>query len=164
MGERDRKAVEVIGDVARKAKDAVMVPVHGAFAFARAVVGNDEERDAGEAARARGKESETKSRSSETGTNPDTDDSPTSGAAGTGETEASTASSTDSESDASSAETEPELDDLWGVGASRADELREADFDSVQDVADASTDALTEVSGIGESTAEKMIDSAGDLV
>lgn len=169
MGERKRKAVEVIGDVAKKAKDAVMVPLHGAYALAKAVVGKDDERGSGEQKhRPRGDEPKTATRPSDTGTTPGTDDSPTSGASDTGAARSSgataeTSTSTSSETE-QAAEEDAELEDIWGVGASRADDLRDAGFDSVQDVADASTDALTEVSGIGDSTADKMIDSAKDLV
>ena len=50
------------------------------------------------------------------------------------------------------------------MGGARADTLREMGYETVQDVAEASADDLTEISGVGDSTAQKMIDSAKELV
>jgi large subunit ribosomal protein L10 len=66
------------------------------------------------------------------------------------------------ESDADS-ETEAELGDIDGVGPSKVEAMEEAGIESVADVLSADLDELTEVSGIGESTAEKIKDSAGEL-
>lgn len=166
MGERTRQAVEVIGDVAKKAKDAVMVPFNGAYALAKAVVGEEEQEP--RTRRPRGDEPSTKTRTDDSDTTPETSDSPAPDTASTSATE--TAETTSAESTSSSdasestSESEASLEDVWGVGASRAEDLRDAGFESVRDVADATTDELSEVSGIGASTAEKMVDSADDLV
>jgi len=62
------------------------------------------------------------------------------------------------------ADDEPEtLEDISGVGASKADALREAGFDSVEDVTAASQDDLSEVSGIGNALAARIKASVGDL-
>lgn len=57
-----------------------------------------------------------------------------------------------------------DLPDIKGVSDSRADKLRDAGFVTVDDVATADPDALTEVSGIGNSTADGLIESAQDLI
>lgn len=60
--------------------------------------------------------------------------------------------------------TEVELIDVWGVGDSRAESLREIGFESVADVDRASVDELQELSGVGATTAEKMKESAEELI
>lgn len=57
-----------------------------------------------------------------------------------------------------------DLTDIKGVSDSRADDLRDADFITVNDVATTTEDELAEVSGIGQSTAADLIDSAQDVV
>lgn len=56
------------------------------------------------------------------------------------------------------------LEDINGVSDSRADDLRDADFVTVDDIATAEPEDLTEVSGIGEATAEGLIESAQDVI
>lgn len=57
-----------------------------------------------------------------------------------------------------------EITDVKGVSDSRADDLQEEGFTTIDDVATASPDALAEVSGIGMSTAEGLIESAQDVI
>jgi len=56
------------------------------------------------------------------------------------------------------------LTDITGVSESRADDLREEDFVTVDDVANATESELTEVSGIGGATAPDLIQSARDVI
>lgn len=58
----------------------------------------------------------------------------------------------------------PELTEIKGVSESRAEDLRDADFVTVDDVATASVDALSSVSGIGEATADGLIESAQNVL
>jgi len=160
MSERTSQAVELIGDVAEKAKDAVMMPVHGAFALAKAVVGGDEEENR-EVRRPRGDEPSTETR----GEPSSKADAPSTDAEAPGaETDSAGAASSEQTSDGPETDDEVSLEEIWGVGAARAEDLREEGFERVAHVAEATTDDLAVVSGIGESTAQKMIDSASDLV
>jgi sec-independent protein translocase protein TatC len=54
-----------------------------------------------------------------------------------------------------------ELEDITGVGPAKADALREAGFASVADVRMATTDELSEASGIGEKLAGRIADELG---
>ena len=71
--------------------------------------------------------------------------------------------------DAEEAETEdaeegPEtLEDISGVGASKAEALREAGYESVTDVKEASQDELAEVDGVGMALAARIKADVGDL-
>jgi large subunit ribosomal protein L32e len=56
-----------------------------------------------------------------------------------------------------------ELEDISGVGASKAEALREAGFDSVEDIRGASQDDLSEVDGIGNALAARIKADVGDL-
>lgn len=56
------------------------------------------------------------------------------------------------------------LEDLDGVGSSRATMLRAAGFETVTDVGRASRAELTAVSGIGSATAEAILESAADML
>jgi len=56
-----------------------------------------------------------------------------------------------------------ELEDISGVGPSKADSLREAGFDSVEDVTAASQDELAEVEGIGNALAARIKADVGGL-
>ena len=56
-----------------------------------------------------------------------------------------------------------ELQDITGVGASRADDLEEMGYTSVEDVADANPDDLTELSRVGEDRAIEMVVDAQNL-
>jgi large subunit ribosomal protein L32e len=56
-----------------------------------------------------------------------------------------------------------ELEDISGVGASKAEALREAGFDSVEDVRGASQDDLSEVDGVGNALAARIKADVGDL-
>jgi large subunit ribosomal protein L32e len=59
---------------------------------------------------------------------------------------------------------EPEsLEDIGGVGASKAESLREAGFESVEDVKAASQDDLAEVDGFGNALAARIKADLGDL-
>jgi large subunit ribosomal protein L32e len=61
-------------------------------------------------------------------------------------------------------EQEPqELEDISGVGPSKADALREAGYDSVEDVKAASQSELSEVSGIGNALAARIKANVGGL-
>ena len=55
------------------------------------------------------------------------------------------------------------LDDISGVGASKADALREAGYESPRDVAAASQDELAEVEGIGKALAARIKADVGDV-
>ncbi|AGN02183.1 50S ribosomal protein L32e [Salinarchaeum sp. Harcht-Bsk1] len=55
------------------------------------------------------------------------------------------------------------IEDIAGVGASKADALREAGYESVEDVRAASADDLSEVDGIGNALAARIKDDVGDL-
>ena len=56
-----------------------------------------------------------------------------------------------------------ELEDISGVGASKAEALREAGFESVTDVKEATQDDLAEVDGIGMALAARIKADVGDL-
>src|SRR5699024_7030488 len=71
---------------------------------------------------------------------------------------------TAAQSDAKDAATRPVLTDVQEVGSDRADVLREAGFESVEDVATAGQNTLTEIDGIGGARAETIRDSATDLL
>lgn len=58
----------------------------------------------------------------------------------------------------------PSITDVKGVSDSRADDLEDAGYSSVDDIATADADALSEISGIGSSTADDLIDSAQELL
>ncbi|WP_276301898.1 50S ribosomal protein L32e [Halorussus lipolyticus] len=62
------------------------------------------------------------------------------------------------------ADDEPqELEDVSGVGPSKADALRDAGFESVEDVKGASQDDLSEVEGIGNALAARIKADVGGL-
>ena len=56
-----------------------------------------------------------------------------------------------------------ELEDIAGVGASKADALREAGFESVADLQVADQDDLAEVEGVGNALAARIKADVGDL-
>lgn len=56
-----------------------------------------------------------------------------------------------------------DLTDLDGVGSGKAESLREAGFESVADVQEATTEELTEVDGIGDALAAEINESAAEL-
>ena len=56
-----------------------------------------------------------------------------------------------------------ELEDISGVGASKADALRDAGFESVEDVAAADQDELANVEGIGNALAARIKADVGGL-
>lgn len=56
-----------------------------------------------------------------------------------------------------------DLTDLDGVGSGKAESLREAGFESVADVRDASSDELTRADGIGDALAAEIDESAAEL-
>ncbi|GAB3687022.1 hypothetical protein GCM10028857_19690 [Salinarchaeum chitinilyticum] len=55
------------------------------------------------------------------------------------------------------------IEDIAGVGASKAEALREAGFGSVEDVRAASVEELSEVEGVGNALAARMKDDVGEL-
>jgi len=62
------------------------------------------------------------------------------------------------------ADDEPqELEDISGVGASKADALRDAGFESIQDVKEADQDDLAEAEGVGNALAARIKADVGDL-
>jgi predicted flap endonuclease-1-like 5' DNA nuclease len=165
MGAKDT-AAKVLRTVAKTTKNVV----EGAVAIARAVRGRKEsdrdqsaERRSREQTRPRGRRSEGGEAEQQEET-PTTSEKPETARreAETGEDEGQEEQPTDQE--ASQQEPEAELVDIWGVGDSRAESLRELGFESVADVAAASVDELQELSGVGATTAEKMKDSAEELV
>ncbi|MHC3437985.1 50S ribosomal protein L32e [Natrialbaceae archaeon A-gly3] len=56
-----------------------------------------------------------------------------------------------------------ELEDISGVGASKAEALREAGFESIEDVKEADQDDLAEADGIGNALAARIKADVGDL-
>ncbi|PCR89389.1 50S ribosomal protein L32e [Natrinema ejinorense] len=56
-----------------------------------------------------------------------------------------------------------ELEDISGVGASKADALRDAGFESIQDVKEADQDDLAEADGVGNALAARIKADVGDL-
>ncbi|TMT87382.1 50S ribosomal protein L32e [Haloterrigena sp. H1] len=56
-----------------------------------------------------------------------------------------------------------ELEDISGVGESKADALREAGFESIEDVKEADQDDLAEANGIGNALAARIKADVGDL-
>jgi len=59
---------------------------------------------------------------------------------------------------------ESKLEDLEGVGEKTAGALRDAGFNTPEDILNSSVDKLTEVEGIGGKTAEKIFKSAQKLL
>jgi transcription termination factor NusA len=55
------------------------------------------------------------------------------------------------------------LEELSGVGEKTVASLKEAGFNSVEDIAKAIAEELTQVKGIGEKKAEKLIEEAKKL-
>ena len=60
-------------------------------------------------------------------------------------------------------ETPDELEDIAGVGPSKADALREAGYESVEDIQAASQGELSEVDGVGNALAARIKAGVGDL-
>ena len=56
-----------------------------------------------------------------------------------------------------------DLEDISGVGASKADALRDAGFETIDDVKEASQDDLAEADGIGNALAARIKADVGDL-
>ncbi|ELY67796.1 50S ribosomal protein L32e [Natrinema versiforme] len=56
-----------------------------------------------------------------------------------------------------------ELEDISGVGASKADALRDAGFETIQDVKEADQDDLAEAEGVGNALAARIKADVGDL-
>lgn len=59
---------------------------------------------------------------------------------------------------------QPALTDIQQVGGGRADDLCEAGYETVADVARSDQTALTEVKGVGSARAETMVESANELL
>ncbi|WP_265112310.1 50S ribosomal protein L32e [Halosolutus halophilus] len=63
-----------------------------------------------------------------------------------------------------SAGDEPQdLEDISGVGASKADALRDAGFESIEDIKEADQDDLAEADGVGNALAARIKADVGDL-
>lgn len=166
MSDDERKSSFV-----EKAIGAFVTPIRGAVALAKAVVGGDDNsRERSE--RGRPEEGVEIPRPSGPDEEFEPDEGTTASVEPTFETEPDEQTETEDvdESEEPEEETDadeeeaPELVDVWGVGEARAEDLRELGLETVADVADASVDELSEISGVGEKTAQKMIDSAKDLV
>ncbi len=56
-----------------------------------------------------------------------------------------------------------ELEDISGVGAAKADAMREAGYETIDDVRGASQDELAEISGIGNALAARIKADVGEL-
>ena len=56
-----------------------------------------------------------------------------------------------------------ELEDISGVGAAKAESLREAGFETIEDVQEASQDDLAEVDGVGNALAARIKADVGEL-
>ncbi|MFB6374028.1 MAG: helix-hairpin-helix domain-containing protein [Bradymonadaceae bacterium] len=56
------------------------------------------------------------------------------------------------------------LEDVWGVGPARAPKLREHGLSSLKDVAEADVATLTTLAGVGAESAERIKQSAEDLL
>ncbi|WP_121744581.1 50S ribosomal protein L32e [Natronorubrum halophilum] len=70
----------------------------------------------------------------------------------------------DDEEQSQDASDEPqELEDISGVGASKAEALHEAGFESIEDVKEADQDELAEADGIGNALAARIKADVGDL-
>ncbi|RQG91356.1 50S ribosomal protein L32e [Natrarchaeobius halalkaliphilus] len=65
--------------------------------------------------------------------------------------------------DATDDDDQQELEDISGVGASKADALRDAGFESIEDVKEADQDELAEADGIGNALAARIKADVGDL-
>ncbi|WP_049927311.1 50S ribosomal protein L32e [Halopiger goleimassiliensis] len=66
--------------------------------------------------------------------------------------------------DEQAAADEPDsLEDISGVGASKADALRDAGFETIQDVKEADQDDLAEAEGVGNALAARIKADVGDL-
>ncbi|MFC4542292.1 50S ribosomal protein L32e [Halosolutus amylolyticus] len=63
----------------------------------------------------------------------------------------------------SAADEPQELEDISGVGASKADALRDAGFESIEDVKEADQDDLAEADGVGNALAARIKADVGDL-
>ncbi|WP_254863349.1 50S ribosomal protein L32e [Halovivax gelatinilyticus] len=70
---------------------------------------------------------------------------------------------TEADDDSTDADAPEGLEDISGVGASKADALRDAGFETVDDVKEASQDALADVDGIGMALAARIKADVGDL-
>ncbi|MDJ1431493.1 50S ribosomal protein L32e [Halostagnicola sp. A-GB9-2] len=71
---------------------------------------------------------------------------------------------TESEPEVAEESDEPEdLESISGVGASKADALREAGFESIEDVKEASQDDLADTEGVGNALAARIKADVGDL-
>jgi large subunit ribosomal protein L32e len=69
----------------------------------------------------------------------------------------------ETEDAAAEAEGPQDLEDISGVGASKADALRDAGFETIEDVKEASQDDLAEADGVGNALAARIKADVGDL-
>lgn len=76
-----------------------------------------------------------------------------------------TSDDADDEADISKQEnSDTDLDDLPGVGPSKREALEDQGFHKLSDVSQAELDALSDVSGVGTATAEKLKQAASELL
>ncbi|KDE60324.1 50S ribosomal protein L32 [Halostagnicola sp. A56] len=73
------------------------------------------------------------------------------------------ADDTDEQAPSDAGDEPEELESISGVGASKADALRDAEYESVTDVKEASQDDLAEIDGIGNALAARIKADVGDL-
>ena len=70
---------------------------------------------------------------------------------------------TDDEPETAADEDAESLEDISGVGSSKADALREAGYESIEDIQAASQGELSEVDGVGNALAARIKAGVGDL-
>ena len=79
------------------------------------------------------------------------------------ETESETETDTEAEAEAEAEDEVQDLEDISGVGPSKAEALREAGYESVEDVKAASQSELADVDGIGNALAARIKADVGGL-
>jgi large subunit ribosomal protein L32e len=79
------------------------------------------------------------------------------------ETESETETETEAEAEAEAEDEVQDLEDISGVGPSKAEALREAGYESVEDVKAASQSELADVDGIGNALAARIKADVGGL-
>jgi len=146
MGAVKDTATKVLKTVAKTTKNVVQ----GAVALARAVRGDEERERSSRGRTTRRREERDRERTRE----------PATRGAEPGEDEIREQEVTGADEDTAS---DVDLDELWGIGEARADKLREMGLTTVDKVAEASDDQLKQISGIGDSTAQEIKDSAREL-
>lgn len=70
----------------------------------------------------------------------------------------------DTESDETGSVTDADITEIDGIGEGNKDALAEIGFTTVQDIAFANIDGVTDADGFGESRAEQVIESANEII